>query len=94
MYKITLPSKPTNSVTIRFHSLSDAIVLVPTLMVFEPESWDTAQDLVVYALDDNVNRASPYPASFNVSLVSQDMNFNDYPVPDFDLTVEDDDDGK
>lgn len=62
-------------------------------MVFEPEDWNIAQDLVVYALDDRVNRDSPYPASFNMSLASQDINFNEYPVPDFDLTVEDNDYG-
>ena len=93
VYEVTLPSTPTHSVTITFHSLSHRVSLGPSTMTFEPDNWNTAQDLVIYALEDTVNLPSPYPASFNMSLSSADNNFNQYPVPDFNVTVEDNDEG-
>ena len=94
VYEVTLPSKPTHKVIITFHTLTDKITLAPTTMIFEPDDWNTPQDLVVFAVEDSLNLPSPYPASFNMSLSSQDNNFNEYPVPNYDLTVEDNDEGK
>lgn len=62
-------------------------------MSFEPEAWDTPQDLVVYAIEDAVNMDSPYPASFNMSLESADTNYNEQYVPDYNVTIEDNDEG-
>ena len=62
-------------------------------MVFEPEEWDVPQQLVVYALEDSINAPSPYSASFNTTVSSVDMNFDQVPVPDYNLTVEDNDEG-
>lgn len=93
VYEVSLPSKPTHAVTITFRSLSHRMSLGPASMLFEPDTWNVAQDLVIYALEDTVNFPSPYPASFNMSLSSIDNNFNEYPLPNFNLTVEDNDEG-
>ena len=93
VYEVTLPSKPTSAVSITFHSLSMRMRLVPTYMVFEPKFWNVPQDLVIYAIEDNLDLTSPYSASFNMSLSSEDFNYNEQSVPDFSLTVEDNDEG-
>ena len=93
VYNVTLPSMPTHTVEVGFQSLSSQIKLVPDSMVFEPEEWDVPQQLVVYALEDSINAPSPYPASFNMTVSSGDMNFDRVPVPDYNLTVEDNDEG-
>lgn len=64
------------------------------LMLFEPNSWNEPQDLIVYAIEDRVNTLSPYPVSFDMILTSQDINFNEHPVPTYNLTVEDNDSGE
>ena len=93
VYEVTLPSKPTSAVSITFHSLSMRMQLEPTSMVFEPTFWNVPQDLVIYAIEDNLDLMSPYSASFNMSLSSEDFNYNEQYVPDFSLTVEDNDEG-
>ena len=93
MYNVSLPSVPTHTVEVEFQSMSSRIKLVPDSMIFEPEEWNTPQQLVVYALEDSINAPSPYSASFNTTVSSGDKNFDDVPVPDYHLTVEDNDEG-
>ena len=45
------------------------------------------------ALEDEVNLESPYNSGFNVTLESEDKNFDGQSVPDFEVTVEDNDEG-
>lgn len=94
VYEVTLPNMPKETVTIAFRSLSDRITLSHQIMIFEPSQWNTPQDLVVYAVEDTANIASPYPAAFNMTLSSQDTNYDGSSVPDFNVTVEDNDEGK
>ena len=94
VYEVTLPNMPEETVTIAFRSLSDKITLSHQVMTFEPEQWNLPQDLVVYAVDDSANIPSPYPAAFNMTLSSEDMNYNGASLPDFNLTVEDNDEGR
>ena len=94
VYEVTLPNMPKERVVIAFRSLSDKISLSHQVMIFEPAQWNIPQDLVVYALEDTANLQSPYPASFNMSLSSQDRNYNGSSVPEFNITVEDNDEGK
>ena len=93
MYNITLPSMPTHTVEVEFQSTSSRINLVPSRMIFEPKEWNTPQLLVVYALEDPFNMPSPYSASFNTTVNSSDKNFDNVRVPDYHLTVEDNDEG-
>ena len=46
------------------------------------------------AVDDDSNMASPYGSGFNLTLVSEDKNYGGQPLPDFNVTVEDNDHGK
>jgi hypothetical protein len=62
-------------------------------MTFEPDVWDIPQELTVLALEDEVNIESPYNSGFNMTLESEDMNFDGQSVPDFEVTVEDNDEG-
>ena len=45
------------------------------------------------ALEDKVNIESPYNSGFNMTLESEDKNFDGQSVPDFKVTVEDNDEG-
>ena len=93
LYEVTLPSKPTDSVFIDFKTLSDKIILTPTSMLFHPEQWNVPKQLLVHAVEDDSNLESPYSSSFSMALTSKDANFNEEPVPDFSLTIEDNDEG-
>ena len=48
----------------------------------------------MFAREDEVNTESPYMASFNMSLVSMDDNYDGADVDDFNVTVEDNDEGE
>lgn len=90
MYEITLPSRPQKPVNISFHSLSNSLALLPTSMTFSADQWNVPQDLVVFALQENNTGPSSYNVAFNMSLQSSDKNFDQYKVPNFNLTVESD----
>ena len=92
VYEVTLPNRPYFPVTVTYHTITDTIALSHPLMTFEPDGWNIPQDLTVYALEDSLNMRSPYAAAFNLSLSSTDKNFNG-PLPDFNVTVEDNDEG-
>lgn len=93
VYEITLPSRPYNPVTITYRTLTATLGLSPYQMTFEPDVWDIPQELTVLALEDEVNLESPYNSGFNVTLESEDKNFDGQSVPDFEVTVEDNDEG-
>jgi hypothetical protein len=93
VYEVTLPSRPYNSVTITYRTLTATLGLSPYQMTFEPDVWDVPQELTVLALEDEVNIESPYNSGFNMTLESEDMNFDGQSVPDFEVTVEDNDEG-
>ena len=48
----------------------------------------------MYATEDDINTDSPYLVSFNMSLTSLDTNYDGADVEDYDVTVEDNDDGE
>lgn len=56
-------------------------------MVFAPDQWNVSQDLVVFALQENNTAPASYAVAFNMSLHSADKNFDQFPVPNFNLTV-------
>ena len=45
------------------------------------------------AIDDEINMASPYRSGFNLTLVSEDKNYGGQLLPNFNITVEDNDHG-
>ena len=95
VFNVTLPNQPYYNVTITFHTLTPTITLSHSEMIFQPSNWNVPQILTVYATDDEINAViSPYMASFNMSLTSRDDNYDGADVEDFDVTVEDNDDGK
>ena len=93
LYEVTLPSRPTHTVTVHFYVLTDTISLSHEVMTFDPDTWDRSQDLLVFADEDRLNLASPYDAAFSLALSSTDKNFDLLPVPDYNVTIEDNDDG-
>ena len=94
VYNVTLPNRPYHNVTITFHPLTPTITLSHVEMTFEPDNWDVPQILTVYATEDDTNIISPYMASFNMSLTSLDENYDGAEIDDFNVTVEDNDDGE
>ena len=94
IYEVTLPSKPTDPVMISFQFITANIIITPTFMLFEPDQWNVPKQLLVYAVEDDLNIVSPYSSAFSIGLASNDANFDEEPVPNFNLTIEDNDDGK
>ena len=62
-------------------------------MIFEPDTWDSPQILVITATNDDINMNSPYFASFGMALFSLDENFHSAAVPEVNLSIEDNDQG-
>ena len=56
VYEVTLPNRPTDPVTISYHTLTNTITLSHDSMTFDPDGWNVPQDLTVFAVEDNVNR--------------------------------------
>lgn len=93
VYEVTLPSRPYNPVTITYRTLTSTLGLSPYQMTFEPEAWNVPQELTVLAFEDEVNMESPYSSGFNLTLESEDKNYDGQSVPDFNVTIEDNDEG-
>ena len=95
VFNVTLPSQPYYNVTITFHPLNPTIYLSHVEMIFQPSNWNVPQILTVFATEDDINAViSPYSASFNLSLTSRDYNYDGADIDDYEVTVEDNDDGK
>ena len=95
VFNVTLPSQPYYNVTITFHPLNPTIYLSHVEMIFQPSNWNVSQILTVFATEDDINAIlSPYSASFNLSLTSRDYNYDGADIDDYEVTVEDNDDGK
>jgi len=93
VYNIQLLNKPKDAVTLRLRPTSLFITLSHEQLVFYPDGWNTVQELTVFAVDDDINRYSPYNASFSVEVISRDDNYDDVTIEDFTLTIEDNDEG-
>ena len=46
------------------------------------------------ALDDCVNMVSPYQTGFNLTLKSEDFNYDEQEISNYNITIEDNDEGK
>jgi len=93
VYEIRLLNKPKDTVTLQLRPTSSVITLSHEQLVFHPVSWNTVQQLTVFAVDDDVNRDLLYDASFSVKVTSRDDNYDDVSIEDFTLTIEDNDEG-
>ena len=51
-YNVKLATEPTGTVTIRLNAPDDLLTVSPTSLMFTTENWDTAQDVMVTAVDD------------------------------------------
>ena len=94
VYEIQLLNRPTDTVTLRLTIITPTITLSQYQLIFQPDNWNTVQDITVFAVDDDVNRRSPYIGSFSIKSISSDKNYDDVPIEDFILTIEDNDEGK
>ena len=93
MYEIQLLNKPTHTVTLQLSVITPVITLSHDQLIFHPDNWNTLQDLTVFAIDDGINRQSPYNGTFSIKSISYDKNYDDVPIDDFVLTIEDNDEG-
>ena len=93
VYEIRLLNRPTHTVTLRLTVITPSITLSHDQLIFHPDEWNVVQDLTVFAVNDDINRPSPYTGSFSIKSISIDKNYDDVPIDDFVLTIEDDDEG-
>lgn len=93
VYEVQLLNRPTHTVTLLLTIITPVITLSHHQLIFHPDDWNTVQDLTVFAVNDDINRQSPYNASFSIKSVSVDKNYDDVPIEDFVLTIEDNDEG-
>ncbi len=94
VYLVSLPNRPSHTLTIIYHTVTPTITLSPFQMTFEPDVWNVPQELTVVAIDDSVNMASTYRSGFNLTLLSNDKNYGGIILPDFNVTIEDNDNGE
>lgn len=94
MYLVTLPNRPYHPVTITFATLTPAITSSPLSLTILPELWDSPHELTVIAREDEINSPSPYGSGFRLVLESEDSNYNGTELPEFLVSVEDNDEGK
>lgn len=93
MYEIQLLNKPTHTVTLQLTIITPVITLSHYQLIFHPDNWNTLQDLTVFAINDDINRPSPYTGSFSIKSISFDKNYDDVGIDDFVFTIEDNDEG-
>lgn len=93
VYEIRLLNRPTHTVTLQLTIITPVITLSHHQLLFHPDNWNIVQDLTVFAVDDNINRQSPYIGSFSIKSISNDKNYDDAPIEDFVFTIEDNDEG-
>ena len=93
VYEIQLLNKPTHTVTLQLSVITPVITLSHDQLIFHPDNWNTLQDLTIFAVDDTINRQSPYIGAFGIKSISYDKNYDDVPIDDFVFTIEDDDEG-
>lgn len=79
--------------TLQLTVITPTITLSQYRLIFHPDNWNTVQDITVFAVDDDINRQSPYTASFSIKSISSDKNYDDVDIEDFMLTIEDNDEG-
>ena len=79
--------------TLQLTVITPTITLSQYQLIFHPDNWNTIQDVTVFAIDDDVNRQSPYTGSFSIKSISSDKNYDDVDIEDFILTIEDNDEG-
>lgn len=79
--------------TLQLTVITPTITLSHHQLIFHPDNWNTVQDLTVFAVDDDINRQSPYNGSFSIKSISIDKNYDDVAINDFVLTIEDNDEG-
>ena len=91
---MSLPNRPTSPVVVLFFPVNTTFITIfPSYMVIEPDEWDIPKTLVVTATEDDIDRESPYSASFCMKLLSMDENFHRAAVPELNLSLEDNDYG-
>jgi len=94
VYQVSLPNMPYSSVNISFRPLTPTVGVSPPYLVFEPAEWNVSQDLTIVALEDQVNLETPYQSGVQLVLASEDSNYNLAQLPDLNVTLEDNDEGK
>ena len=93
VYEVQLLNRPTDAVTLQLAVVTPVITLSHDQLIFHPDNWNTVQDITVFAVDDDINRASPYNGSFSIKSISYDKNYDDVSIEDFVLSIEDNDEG-
>ena len=94
MYLISLPNRPYHPVTISFLTLSPStLTTFPPNITILPQNWNVPHELTVIALEDEVNRETPYPSGFKLALESEDTNYHAQDLPDLNVYLGDNDDG-
>ena len=93
VYEVQLLNRPTDTVALQLTVITPVITLSHDQLIFYPDNWSTVQDVTVFAVDDDINRASPYNGSFSIKSISYDKNYDDVSIEDFVLSIEDNDEG-
>lgn len=85
---------PAGDVQITFTPLTPTISVAPTTLVFTAADWNITQDIQITAVDDAEAIESPHTAKLGITSSSVDPNFENATIPNFEVTIEDNDLGK
>ena len=93
VFLVHLHSTPKSTVNVTFNPLNETVTVDPRSMLFLPSEWNVSQELIVHAVEDNINMESSYKASVGININSSDRNYNRAAVDNLVVTVEDNDEG-
>lgn len=90
-YTLVLNTEPTGFVEVILSSTDElAATVTPTRLIFTPENWSDAQELIVTGVPDEVDNKDDRRAATIEHTISGG-GYDDVPVPDVTVTVVDDD---
>ncbi len=92
MYTVRLNTQPTDVVTISIATDGQTTV-TPTLLTFDTVNWETAQQIIVTAVDDDVEEG-PHTSSISHTAVSADTDYDGFsPIDNVTVDITDNDAG-
>ncbi len=87
-YNLTLTKKPSSNVVVNINP-SNLLNTFASQVIFTPENWNTSQTILVNAIDNNQATGIKF-SSISHSVVSSDVNYNGYELPNLSVEILDD----
>jgi len=88
-FNVRLPVAPSANVTVTLISDSSQITVSPSTLNFTPANGTTDQGVVVTAVNDGIDEASPHQTAIRFHVASTDVRYNNPPVETLMIPIHD-----